>query len=513
MTHKEFGGDNEALLAASSEVESCGEPAYIKDSELRYLAVNEHFARLWSCEPSRLLGTRDEDWQASFGQGDRDEKERRSLVFGKDQTALFDDIEGRRYRIKIRREKTADGATFIIGKMKPAAGLQRRAAADGETAATQRATQPEAMEPEATQDSSSNAYRDLDLIKAIEAFDEPIAVVSRDGRMLFSNALYREAEGEASPEEAAPHRPSRPEAERIRPTFANDEMLALALDEVDAGIIIYDGNDMLQYANQRMKEMFAGLMPELTRGTPLRQVLETLYDKGALTLPGDAEQAEAGRERWVSDRIRLHHRPLHETVEQLSDGRWIKAITRRTANDVMIGVRLDITGIKQAEIDLRRKNDEVLLFKAVLDELPNSTYVKDENFRLTFANRAYGTLTGRNPDEIIGKTDVDLFGPEGEALVEADRVVLRTGEIAEQEEELTRLSGEKLALVSRKARVTTDDGRTFLIGSTLDITSHKQHEHELYEARREAETVRADIESVIDGLDMAVVVAGADDRI
>ena len=60
--------------------------------------------------------------------------------------------------------------------------------------------------------------------------------------------------------------------------------------------------------------------------------------------------------------------------------------------------------------------------------------------------------------------------------------------------------------MSRKARVTTGDGRTFLIGTTTDITGQKRRQSELAEARRQADMVRADLESVIEALDMSVVV-------
>ena len=106
---------------------------------------------------------------------------------------------------------------------------------------------------------------------------------------------------------------------------------------------------------------------------------------------GILDRAQAGaddREQWVAERIRLHHRRLHETVEQLSDGRWIRAITHRTENDVMIGIRIDITEMKQREVELARRNEEIALYKADLDELPNSTYVKDDSFRLDISPTA-----------------------------------------------------------------------------------------------------------------------------
>ncbi|MGN6549958.1 MAG: PAS-domain containing protein [Pararhizobium sp.] len=428
MTDDRKEGTDGVFGAMVAEIEACPDPCYVKNSEMRYAAVNAAYAALAGVPADALLATRDEPDEAT---ADRDEKERRSLVFGKDQTALFTaPLTGERYRIRIRREREASGETFIVGRLEPYAGLHYAPA-----------TKPVPALPCAPADGLGDVA---------------------------------------------------------------DDMLRLALDQVDAGIIIYGPDDRLVFANQRMKEMFRGLMPELVPGTSLRHVLETLYDNRALA--GVASASADDREAWVSERLRLHHRALHETVEQLSDGRWIKAVSRRIVNGSMIGVRMDIT-------EIRQQIDEVQLYKAVLDELPNSTYVKDEDFRLVFINRAYSTLTGVAPEEVLGKTDVDLFGDEGLPFMAQDQRVLETGEICEQEEALTRRTGEKLTLVSRKTRVGTADGRTYMIGSSLDITAHKQREVELFNARREAEASRSDLEKVLHALDMGVVVIDEDDRI
>ena len=482
------------LQAARDEIAMSTEPAYIKDGELRYVAASRAYAGLCGCEPADLMGARD---ARADDQQDRDEKERRCLVFGSDQTAVLEyAATPQRYRARLHRLRDGDGSLFVVARLKPAASTRPRR--PGDLALGLPAGREEGP--------VGGEFRDLELIKAMEAFDQPLAVIGADGGILVSNAHYREVRpaGTAEPS-PGPQPDGRRSADRASGprTLANDRTLEAALDAVDAGIVIYDGNDVLQFANRRMQELFDGYAPPLERGISLRSVLESMYDKGIIERTGADPEL---REQWVAERIRLHHRRLHETVEQLSDGRWIRSISRRIENDVMIGIRTDITERRELEEELRRRNEEIALYRAVLDELPNSTYVKDDSFRLIYANRAYGDLTGWALEEVVGKRDVDLFGSDGEALMEADRRVLETGRIQEQEETLSRRSGELLALVSRKARVTTGDGRTFLIGTTADITVQKRRQSELAEARRQADMVRADLESVIEALEMSVVV-------
>jgi hypothetical protein len=73
------GGD---MLTCACERIACDpNPAFIKDSELRYIAVNAAYADLWDCEAEALIGQKSNLHFDSAEQNDRDEKERRSLVF------------------------------------------------------------------------------------------------------------------------------------------------------------------------------------------------------------------------------------------------------------------------------------------------------------------------------------------------------------------------------------------------------------------------------------------------
>ena len=371
------------LEMVREDILSSDEPGYVKDGELRYLVVNSAYARLVDRSAEELVGTRDHDWPEFGPQVDRDEKERRSLVFGAEQTALADrDCPLRQHKIRIRREQEADGGLFIVGTLRRVAAVSAKQARGGSGTAKPAA---------ARYAPAGNEFRDLDLIKALEAFDEPLGVVAADGTLLLSNANFR--------------------------------------------LGGYDG----KRAADSMRKA------------------------------GDAS--------------------------------------------VMAVVGPDVTTRLEREAEASRRAEEIGLYKAMLDQLPNSTYVKDDAFRLVYANRAYGDLTGWNIEDVVGKTDLELFGEEGAVLLDADRQVLETGRIHEQEEILSRRDGEALALVSRKSRLRTPDGRTYLIGTTTDITGQKRRQAEIAEARRRADEVRGDLENVVEALDMSVVVIDGDERI
>ena len=47
---------DDSLIKACAQVSEDPNPAFVKDSELRYLAVNKAYAALWDCQPMDLIG-------------------------------------------------------------------------------------------------------------------------------------------------------------------------------------------------------------------------------------------------------------------------------------------------------------------------------------------------------------------------------------------------------------------------------------------------------------------------
>lgn len=124
--------DTDDLLARTcAEIAGSPEPGYVKDSQLRYLAVSPAYAALWGLEPGELVGRATPDAADAEPGGnltERDEKERRSLVFGRSQTLCLRGAKDERgVLIHIRRLRLPDGRIFIVGRdwkqQRQAAGL------------------------------------------------------------------------------------------------------------------------------------------------------------------------------------------------------------------------------------------------------------------------------------------------------------------------------------------------------------------------------------------------------
>ncbi|MGY6707996.1 MAG: PAS-domain containing protein [Rhizobiaceae bacterium] len=265
--------------------------------------------------------------------------------------------------------------------------------------------------------------------------------------------------------------------------------LANVLESLPAGVIIYDRDDRFVLANNKIQEALPAMVPAMHPGKPLREAVETAHAAGYFRQSGDPELDaiyDVDREAWIKGYMARYNARLRVFERANPDGRWFQAFDTRLEDGTYVGVRVDISELKQREQALRESMDKIELFNHVLDELPVSTYVKDAERRFEFVNKAWCNVSGVTPEEALGKRDEDFFGSDGEAFAERDRQVLESGRMSEYEETLTHRDGSIRHLIARKSRLVGSDGCMHLIGSSADITELKQREAELEQAQHKA---------------------------
>lgn len=126
----------------------------------------------------------------------------------------------------------------------------------------------------------------------------------------------------------------------------------------------------------------------------------------------------------------------------------------------------------------RIKDTDVLL--QILDLLPTSLFVKDENLNFVFSNEAHCKVIGSEAEKLLGLSDADFYPKDqAEKFLAADKSVLKSPEAREFLELATSTDGSTIYSLTRKARVVTSDGATYLIGSNTDVTEMKRNEIEL----------------------------------
>jgi len=260
------------------------------------------------------------------------------------------------------------------------------------------------------------------------------------------------------------------------------------LNSLPAAVIVYDRDDNYVSGNPKIFDVFPALAPAMRQGSTLREALEAAHGAGYFRNSGDRELDELydrDREAWIEGYLERYHVDHAEYERQNGDGRWFKVIDTRTPEGFFVGVRIDITEMKEREIALRESMRENEIFRTLIDNVPVAIYAKKPDLRLMYVNQGWCDLTGYGEDA-LGRTDAEVFGEEGEALMEADREVLRAARMVEAEEIVTHPDGTVRHQMARKSAFQASDGSTYLIGSTTDITELKRREAELEEARKKA---------------------------
>ncbi len=144
----------------------------------------------------------------------------------------------------------------------------------------------------------------------------------------------------------------------------------------------------------------------------------------------------------------------------------------------------DVTARKQAEEALAGERQ---LLRTVIDHLPDAVYAKDVHGRKTLANRADLDNIGLSEEQVLGKTDAEMFPPEIATYFEADdQRVISTGQpIMNREEFLVNRDDRQLWQLTSKLPLKNAAGQIIgLVGIGRNVTAQRQVEQTL----RQSET-------------------------
>jgi PAS domain S-box-containing protein len=132
----------------------------------------------------------------------------------------------------------------------------------------------------------------------------------------------------------------------------------------------------------------------------------------------------------------------------------------------------------------RRVRESEALLRAVTDATPDPVFLKGRDGRWLFCNPATLPVTGKTMDQVIGKTDAEIYGDPAISapLMETDRRVMESGQAEVVDERILGPQGYRLFL-STKAPYRDAEGRVIgVIGNARDITDRKRAEQELLAA-------------------------------
>jgi PAS domain S-box-containing protein len=124
-----------------------------------------------------------------------------------------------------------------------------------------------------------------------------------------------------------------------------------------------------------------------------------------------------------------------------------------------------------------------LLLADAYDAFQDAVYVKDRDGRYLMVNRAAAAMLGMAREQIVGKTDKDLFPSHGHAIRLVDQEVISSGERYTDEDALL-VDGVLREYETTKAPLRDDTGTIFaLIGISTDVTARRAAEQQLRQSQ------------------------------
>ncbi|MBN1179531.1 MAG: GAF domain-containing protein [Anaerolineae bacterium] len=132
------------------------------------------------------------------------------------------------------------------------------------------------------------------------------------------------------------------------------------------------------------------------------------------------------------------------------------------------------------------------LVEALLNSIPDLVFYKDEDGAYLGCNSEFALHVGRTVEEIVGKTDYDLYSKEdADAFRRNDRLMLEGGAPRRNEEWISYPDGRRVLLDTLKAPLFDPGGDLIgVVGISRDITERKQMEDDLRMKSRLLDAVR-----------------------
>jgi len=125
------------------------------------------------------------------------------------------------------------------------------------------------------------------------------------------------------------------------------ERLREAIDILPQGIVFLDADGRYILWNKKYAEIYNRSSDLFEPGARLQDTLR------AGVARGDYPEAEGREEEWIAERLEKLYQPGERHEQQLADGRVILIEERLTGDGGVIGLRVDITELKQREASFR----------------------------------------------------------------------------------------------------------------------------------------------------------------
>ncbi|MDM4764448.1 response regulator [Pelomonas sp. SE-A7] len=278
-------------------------------------------------------------------------------------------------------------------------------------------------------------------------------------------------------------------------TVRNNEVLRSVLDNLPCGLSVFDAELKLQAYNAQFRALIE--LPD-----EQFQVGRTRYDDIVRynALRGEYGPVERAERHIAKILARARSSEPHQVEWRRRDGSVIEVRGAPMPGGGFVATYLDVSERKRAEAEIARTG---LLLANVLDAAVDVAVIATSESRgITVFNRGAERLLGYAPEEVMGRSAVDMFcdpeelrqraaelsvrlmRPIDPRMIFIDRATLGQA----QECTYVRKDGSRIPVQLTVTLMTTAQGEMLgHLGVAIDLTRQKQHEASLQQAMKRAE--------------------------
>ena len=275
-------------------------------------------------------------------------------------------------------------------------------------------------------------------------------------------------------------------------------LLQETLDALPAGVVLYDSDERVMMFNK----VALSISPGLAQPDIVGRTFADLARDNSRRL-----QAAGYAPLDVDGAVRRFRQKGAQGQRQSMDGRWIDFSEQVTPSGRTVGLRVDVSEIKNRELEVGRARAE---YEALVDSLSDMVVKIDiDSGEFVFASAAAGDLLGVPPDKLLGVNVRDFIYPDDEGLVislvreersRPDAIVHRA------QFRMRRADGAVRHVEVGFRRMPRESGRTLITGVFRDVS-------ESVEMARRLEEETARLRSIVESSGALVLVTDADLRI
>ncbi|ASP35021.1 PAS domain S-box protein [Labrenzia sp. VG12] len=206
----------------------------------------------------------------------------------------------------------------------------------------------------------------------------------RDSLMALARLLVHQME------ELKDKRDKETEARRLQ-TLLDD-----VTNVMTEGLAVFDTEDRLVFFNKRYQEFYDPGGTTIRLGRNFKDMLVDGLHSGeyAISAGGEAD--------WLKDRLAHHETTPDQPFEQqLADGRWLLVSERRLPGGGTLGIRTDISTLKEKEQTLQENEQK---FRDYTQTASDWIWETDPQNRMTLLAGNHRHLSGIDKKDVLGKT-------------------------------------------------------------------------------------------------------------